>query len=97
MTDDSLASCSLSNKFGAPLSDVANLLDTCNELGLECVGTSFHVGSGSSDMNAFTEPLEHAAWVFEEAKSRGIEMSLLDIGGGFPGDDSGEITFTQIA
>lgn len=97
VTDDSGSVCQLSNKFGASLCDVPQLLDTAKELGLDCVGTSFHVGSGSSDLNAFKEPLTHAAWVFEQAKSRGIEMSLLDIGGGFPGDDAGEVSFEQIA
>jgi len=97
VTDDSESVCQLSNKFGASLCDVNKLLDTVSELGLDCIGTSFHVGSGGSDVNAFAEPLKHAAWVFEQAKSKGIEMNLLDIGGGFPGDDDGAVTFEQIA
>ena len=97
VTDDSESTCQLSNKFGAYLCDVNQLLDTVSELGLDCIGTSFHVGSGNYGVNAFAEPLEHAAWVFEQAKSKGIDMNLLDIGGGFPGDDSGPVTFEQIA
>jgi len=35
--------------------------------------------------------------MFNEAEKYGFNLSLLDIGGGFPGDDEGPITFSEIA
>eukprot|EP00656_Telonema_subtile_P047143 TRINITY_DN5399_c0_g1_i1.p1 TRINITY_DN5399_c0_g1~~TRINITY_DN5399_c0_g1_i1.p1 ORF type:complete len:458 (+),score=96.92 TRINITY_DN5399_c0_g1_i1:224-1597(+) len=97
VTDDSNSICRLSNKYGAALCDVEELLTTAIRLGLDVVGVSFHVGSGTSTADSFGEPIKNAARVFETAKHFGIEMKLLDLGGGFPGDDEGIVTFSQIA
>jgi ornithine decarboxylase len=71
-TDDSKSVCQLSNKYGANLEDVPQLLDTAKALGLNVVGISYHVGSGCSDINSYG----------------GMKLTLLDIGGGFPGSGS---------
>lgn len=97
VTDDSNSTCRLSNKYGASLLDVKSLLETALSLELTVVGVSFHVGSGTSNPESFVEPIRNAAWVFEVAESLGIKMNLLDVGGGFPGDDEGAISFAQIA
>jgi len=97
VTDDSNSVCRLSNKYGAPLCDVDRLLDTAQRLKLSVIGVSFHVGSGTSNPESFVEPIRNAAKVFEQARERGIEMRLLDVGGGFPGDDQGCVTMAQIA
>lgn len=97
VTDDSSSLCRLSNKYGASMVDVEELLDTALSLGLSVVGVSFHVGSGTSNPSSFVEPIRNAASVFEIARSKGIELNLLDVGGGFPGDDDGDISFAEIA
>jgi len=97
VTDDSSSLCRLSNKYGASLCDVEELIITAIELNLNLVGVSFHVGSGTSNPQSFAEPIKNAALVFEQARSHGVEMNLLDIGGGFPGDDDGEVSFANIA
>jgi len=62
---------------------------------------SFHVGSGCSSSKAYSQAIKRAKEVFEEAKELGIEMSLLDIGGGFPGlsgiQNGVSINFEEIA
>jgi len=76
---------------------VAQLLATAEELGLHVAGVSFHVGSGSSSGDAFKDAVARAAAVFELAAKNGHPMSILDVGGGFPGVDSPEVSFRTMA
>ncbi|KAJ3116141.1 hypothetical protein HDU96_010345 [Phlyctochytrium bullatum] len=96
LTDDSKSLCKLGLKFGAPLDSVPFLLQTAKDLELEVIGVSFHVGSGCFDANAFGEAVYNASRVIEEAKNYGFEMSLLDVGGGFPGNNAPGLTFDEI-
>jgi len=89
-TDDSLAQCPLSNKFGARVEDCGSLLARAEELGLTVVGVSFHVGSGCSQKGAFRSALRRARAVFDEMEGRGLAPRLLDIGGGFGGEEEEE-------
>jgi len=84
-TDDSKSVCQLSNKYGANLEDVPRLLDTAASLGLNVVGISYHVGSGCADISSYGAALQTARVAFDIAASKGMRLSLLDIGGGFPG------------
>jgi len=97
-TDDSLAQCPLSNKFGAAVEGCGALLAYAKKLGLSVAGVSFHVGSGCSQLGAFRSALCRARAVFDEAERQGLVLELLDIGGGFPGwDEEGEATFADHA
>lgn len=97
-TDDSLAQCPLSNKFGASTSDAPTLLARARELDLNVVGVSFHVGSGSSQKGVFRHALERARVVFDEGAHYGFKFSILDIGGGFPGwNGDGQVSFADHA
>jgi ornithine decarboxylase len=98
VTDDSQSICKFSQKFGAHFCDIAALLEQSIQLGLNVVGVSFHVGSGCMSVSAFTYALEMAKKVFDLADGMGIKMTLLDIGGGFPGsDEPGRLTFAEVA
>jgi len=83
-------------KFGADMTAVPTLLQTAANLGLNVVGVSFHVGSGCRDNTAFPRAIQAAKSVFNTAKLLGFNMYLLDIGGGFPGHDDGNMTFTEL-
>lgn len=97
-TDDALAQCPLSNKFGAAPSDCFALLQQAQNLGMKVVGVSFHVGSGCSQHGAFRSALQRARVAFDEAARVGFDMKILDIGGGFPGwDEEGQATFADHA
>lgn len=87
VTDDSGALCQLGLKYGAPLNTTSSLLKLAKSLGLEVVGVSFHIGSGSSDPYAFVDAANRARVVFDEAISLGFDMHTLDIGGGFGHDN----------
>lgn len=85
-TDDAMATCQLSAKFGARMEDVENLLRCATELEVKICGVSFHVGSGNSDPGAYIQALKDAKHVFTLAKQYGhADCHLLDIGGGFSG------------
>jgi ornithine decarboxylase len=97
--EDSHALCPLSSKYGANMDDVPDLLRTANALGLNVVGVAFHVGSGCTDVTSYTAALIRARKVFRDAESLGMTpLSILDIGGGFPGHDTeAPVTFLEIA
>jgi diaminopimelate decarboxylase len=96
-SNDSMSLLPFGYKFGARKDDAFALIAACSELKANLVGISFHVGSGCYSPVGFIDTLHRAREMFNEAEKYGISLSLLDIGGGFPGDDEGPITFSEIA
>src|ERR1035437_317499 len=80
----------LASKFGALPGEAVDLIAFAHNNKLEVEGLSFHVGSQCTNLKNFSEALNLAAGVFAEAKARGFDLKILDIGGGFPApyDDS---------
>uniref|UniRef100_A0A1B0DKV6 ornithine decarboxylase n=1 Tax=Phlebotomus papatasi TaxID=29031 RepID=A0A1B0DKV6_PHLPP len=77
----------MGSKFGCdPHIDGPQLLLKAKNLGLIVVGISFHVGSGCEDPPIYRKAIKHARKLFDYATTLGFCMTLLDIGGGFPGD-----------
>ncbi|MCI4382449.1 hypothetical protein PGIGA_G00015070 [Pangasianodon gigas] len=95
-TDDSKAVCRLSVKFGATLKSSRLLLERAKELGLDIIGVSFHVGSGCTDPQTYAQAIADARYVFDMGAELGYSMTLLDIGGGFPGSDDSKLKFEEI-
>ena len=86
MVDDTSSLCRLSQKYGAPLDTTVELLDLARHLDINLVGVSFHCGSGVSDPSAFTKAVEDARTVFDQARAIGLNLRVLDVGGGFTGE-----------
>lgn len=97
LTDDTYSLCRFSLKFGATPSSAYNLLKLAKELGINVVGVSFHVGSGCFNASAFKEAVLVARQVFDIGEKLGFDFNLLDVGGGFPGSDSTDISFDEVA
>ncbi len=74
----------LSSKFGCDPGEAVDLIVEAFRIGLEVEGLSFHVGSQCTNFENFVQALNMSAAVMREAKSRGHEIKILDIGGGFP-------------
>jgi ornithine decarboxylase len=74
----------LSSKFGAASGEAVELIEAAHDAGLVVEGLSFHVGSQTTNFENYVQAIHLAAGVFHEAKDRGFELKLLDIGGGFP-------------
>jgi ornithine decarboxylase len=96
-SNDTMSLLPFGYKFGARKEDAIALIASCAELKANLVGISFHVGSGCYSPVAFIDTLHRAREMFNEAEKNGFNLGLLDIGGGFPGDDEGSITFSEIA
>lgn len=80
--------CPLGIKYGCdPQTEAPALLSLAHDLGLSVVGVSFHVGSGCNEPVAFRRAIAAAASIFRLAQHLGfMNMYLLNIGGGFPGN-----------
>ncbi len=74
----------LNKKFGAPADDALRLLTIARDQGLTVGGLCFHVGSQSPNAKAYLVAMEICHDIFEQARGLGMDLSILDIGGGFP-------------
>jgi ornithine decarboxylase len=96
-SNDTMSLLPFGYKFGARTDDAIALIAACVELKANLVGISFHVGSGCYSPVGFIDTLHRARDMFSEAEKHGLSLSILDIGGGFPGDNEGTITFSDLA
>lgn len=80
----------LNQKFGAQPADAVRLLLKARDMGLDAAGLCFHVGSQSSSAAPYLRAIATCRRLFDEAKAAGLELRLLDIGGGFPIQTTGE-------
>uniref|UniRef100_A0A6C0IA27 ornithine decarboxylase n=1 Tax=viral metagenome TaxID=1070528 RepID=A0A6C0IA27_9ZZZZ len=94
--DDSKSLCKFNIKFGCHLEQTKDLLVVAKTLKLNVVGFSFHVGSGCSSPDVYYTALNDCKTALDLAKELSINVSIIDIGGGFPGVDT-TITFDDIA
>jgi len=85
--------CPLGIKYGCdPHTEAPALLTLARDLDLSVVGVSFHVGSGCNESVAFRRAIATAASIFRMAQQLGfMNMYLLNIGGGFPGNKNTSI------
>jgi ornithine decarboxylase len=74
----------LSSKFGCDPGEAVSLIEEAQSAGLTVEGLSFHVGSQCTNFENYVQALNMSAAVWKEAKSRGLDLKILDIGGGFP-------------
>jgi ornithine decarboxylase len=74
----------LSSKFGALPGEAVDLIAFAHNNNLVVEGLSFHVGSQCTNPENYVQSLHLCAGIFAEAKSRGFDLKILDIGGGFP-------------
>jgi ornithine decarboxylase len=82
--DDSSSRFPLSSKFGTSHDDARRLLQEARRLGLVPYGLTFHVGSQCTDVNAWAHAVALCAPVMADLLADGIELPMLDLGGGFP-------------
>lgn len=83
--DDSGSLCKLSKKFGCELENIGNLLNKAKNLGLNVIGFCFHVGSNCKVRGAFRKAINDVKTAVKTATDIGFKISIIDIGGGFPG------------
>jgi ornithine decarboxylase len=84
LTSGSGADWPLSAKFGCQPDMATDLLVMAPRIGLDPCGVSFHVGSQQRDPGQWDAAVAQAAAVFAAAAHEGIDLRMLNLGGGFP-------------
>ena len=74
----------LSRKFGTTVEHARALMLRARDFGLDPYGLSFHVGSQQTDTAAYEAAIGRAAMLFTDLAAAGLDMRMLNLGGGFP-------------
>ncbi len=74
----------LSKKFAVELEEAEELLLYAKKKGLHPVGITFHVGSQCTNIYNWNSALDKAKLLWDRMEKRGIRLSVLNIGGGYP-------------
>ncbi|MEX0752634.1 MAG: type III PLP-dependent enzyme [Xanthobacteraceae bacterium] len=74
----------LSRKFGCEPEFAPDILELAHKRGLIAHGISFHVGSQQHNVEAWDRALASTAAIFRACAERGIFLSMVNLGGGFP-------------
>jgi ornithine decarboxylase len=74
----------LSRKFGCEPEFATDILELAYKRGLVAHGISFHVGSQQHNVEAWDRALASAAAIFRGCAERGINLAMVNLGGGFP-------------
>jgi len=73
-----------SHKFGCPPECAVDLLKHAATRGLNPHGLCFHVGSQQTDPSRWEAAIVSAAEIFAKLRMSGIDLEMLNIGGGYP-------------
>lgn len=84
LTSNEGADWPLSRKFGCETDMARDLLIKAKKAGLRPVGVSFHVGSQQTRTDQWHAPLQQAAGLFSSLQDAGVELEMVNIGGGLP-------------
>jgi ornithine decarboxylase len=84
LSDGEGADWPLSRKFGCETEEALRLLRIAAAAGMK-TGMSFHVGSQQRDLTAWDRSLEIVEHVATQLAAEGHFLSLVNLGGGFPG------------
>lgn len=74
----------LNEKFGMLPEKALPLLHKAKSMGLHAAGLCFHIGSQSLDAKAYHTAFKMCRRIFDKAKLEGLELKIMDIGGGLP-------------
>lgn len=84
--DNPESSWPLSGKFGILEDEIEDIISYAVKRKVNLVGLTFHAGSQNNSVNSIKNAILASKRVFDIATKYGIEMKLLNIGGGFPID-----------
>ena len=84
LTSGANADWPLSRKFGCDVEMARTLLIAAAKRGVVPHGVSFHVGSQQRDPAQWDAAVAQAAWLFRACEENGVQLNMLNIGGGFP-------------
>ncbi len=76
----------LSKKFGLDALYAADYCSLAQDAGLNVMGVTFHVGSQSENLQVWKTALELVGKTIQTLAARGIDIKMVNLGGGFPSD-----------
>ncbi len=74
----------LTLKYGVEPDEAVQLLLYASDRGLIPHGLSFHVGSQCRREATWRDAIDAASQVWEEAERKGLDLAIMNLGGGFP-------------
>ena len=74
----------LSKKFGCTIEIAKQLMKQAKEMALKPCGFSFHVGSQQTNPSQWDKAISIISSLFYELENSGLELDLLNLGGGLP-------------
>lgn len=74
----------LDRKFGVEAEQAVQLLTEAAKESLVPCGITFHVGSQCASTKAWSDAIKKCSQVWQQAKDKGLELKMVNIGGGFP-------------
>ena len=84
LCDGAGAEWPLSRKFGCAPEMALRVLEHAHRFGLVAHGLSFHVGSQQRNPRMWDRALKVSAAIFRDLAERGIQLAMINLGGGFP-------------
>ncbi len=84
VVDNNSADWPLSRKFGADPVHAIELLQYAKDKGLNPEAITFHVGSQCMNPTSWANALMVMADICEKAKTKGLDIKIINLGGGFP-------------
>lgn len=88
----------LAGKFGASPKGVDASIEVAKKSGIQIAGVTFHVGSQCTNVNNWVEGIRSAKRIFEKLRDSGFSPEILNLGGGYPLQFTGdEPTIDEIA
>ena len=84
LCDGAGAEWPLSRKFGCAPDMAGRVLEHAHRLGLVAHGLSFHVGSQQPNPRMWDRALKVSAAIFRDLAERGVQLAMINLGGGFP-------------
>ncbi len=84
LCDGAGAEWPLSRKFGCAPAMAARVMEHAHRLGLSAHGLSFHVGSQQPNPRMWDGALRTSAAIFKDLAEKGINLAMINLGGGFP-------------
>lgn len=91
LTDNTGADYPLNNKFGCSMAMAIDLLKQAKDLNLVPYGVSFHVGSQQTLTNQWNSPINLCLKIFKILAEYGIDLKMINLGGGLPIKYAGRI------
>lgn len=82
--DDTGSVFTFSERFGAPIENLKDLVHHVRHLNLKAYGISFHVGSQATNEYRWSNAINTIRPIIEQLLDEGVTLEILDIGGGFP-------------